>query len=243
MITICFDFGNTSCKAAVFHDRDIIEAVTLSESIADDVSALIQKHKPNRSILTSVINHDPQIETLLNEKTSFHLLTAGSKLNFSLAVGKPETTGTDRIAIIAAAIDCYPNKNNLIISLGSCITYNFVNQYGQFLGGAISPGLEMRFKSMNDYTAKLPKVSAEWNTPLIGYDTKTNIQSGVVHGIINEIEGFINDYAERYDNFNVVLTGGNSPYFAVQLKKRIFADLNFLFKGLYALQQINQPNN
>lgn len=243
MNTICFDFGNTSCKAAVFNDRNIIQVVTLSESILDDVSALLQKYKPSRSILASVIHHDPKIEMMLKQNSIFHLLTSISDLNFSISVGKPETIGTDRIALIAAAIDCYPNKNNLIISLGSCITYNFVNQYKQFLGGAISPGLEMRFKSVNDYTAKLPKVSAEWNTPLIGYDTKTNIQSGVINGIINEIEGFIDSYAQRYDNFNVILTGGNCSYFAGQLKKRIFAEQNFLFKGLYALQQINEPNN
>jgi type III pantothenate kinase len=123
--------------------------------------------------------------------------------------------------------------------LGSCITYNFINQYQQFLGGAISPGLDMRFKSMHDYTAKLPLVSADWNFPLIGYDTKTNLQSGVIVGIINEIEGFIEKYGEKYGNFNVVLTGGNSTYFASQLKYKIFADQHFLFKGLYALSEIN----
>jgi type III pantothenate kinase len=100
----------------------------------------------------------------------------------------------------------------------------------------------MRFNSLHDYTAKLPKVEADWNFPLIGYDTKTNLQSGVIVGVTAEIDGFIDRYSERYDNFNVILTGGNSPYFAGQLKNKIFADKNFLFKGLYALSQLNQTD-
>jgi type III pantothenate kinase len=99
--------------------------------------------------------------------------------------------------------------------------------------------MDMRFRAMHEYTAKLPLVQAEWNIPLIGYDTKTNLQSGVIYGIIGEIDGMIDKYEQRYGNFNVLLTGGNSAYFASQLKKRIFADSNFLFKGLYALSEIN----
>ena len=114
-----------------------------------------------------------------------------------------------------------------------------MNHLAHFLGGSISPGMDMRFRSMHEYTAKLPLVQAEWNIPLIGYDTKTNLQSGVIMGMANEIEGFIGKYNERYGNFNVVLTGGNSAYFASQLKNKIFADSNFLFKGLYALSELN----
>ena len=135
--------------------------------------------------------------------------------------------------------DFYPEKNNLVIGLGSCITYNFINQYHQFLGGGISPGMDMRFRSMHDYTAKLPLITASWNFPLIGYDTKTNMLSGVINGMTSEIDGIIEKYDAKYGNFNVVLTGGNSAYFASQLKKKIFADHNFLFKGLYALSELN----
>jgi type III pantothenate kinase len=99
--------------------------------------------------------------------------------------------------------------------------------------------MDMRFKSMHEYTAKLPLVEQTWNIPLIGYDTKTNLQSGVIIGISNEINGFIEKYNEKFGNFNVVLTGGNSVYFASQLKNKIFADVNFLFKGLYALSELN----
>ena len=239
MTTICFDFGNSRLKAAVFSGDNIIEEVTLNDDSIESIQVLLDKHKPAKTILSSVINHNIEIETVLSNQTKFHKLSAASKLNFTISVGKPETVGVDRLALLAGAAYFHPNKNNLIIGLGSCITYNFINEKAQFLGGSISPGMNMRFKSMHDYTAKLPLVAEDWNFPLIGYDTKTNLQSGVIVGIISEIAGFIEIYGEKFGNFNVVLTGGNSTYFASQLKNKIFADINFLFKGLYALSELN----
>ena len=99
--------------------------------------------------------------------------------------------------------------------------------------------MEMRFKTMHEYTDKLPLVQKDWNFPVIAYDTKTNLQSGVIAGITYEIRGFIDFYAEKYGNFNVVLTGGDAGYFARRLKNKIFADLNFLFKGLYVISEVN----
>ncbi|MFZ4770750.1 MAG: type III pantothenate kinase [Ferruginibacter sp.] len=199
----------------------------------------MDQFKPERTILSSVVNHNESIENLLAQNSHFHKISQFTEINFTTPVGKPETIGADRLALMSAAVHFYPGKNSLVIGLGSCITYNFINQYHQFLGGAITPGMDMRFKSMHDYTAKLPIVTADWNFPLIGYDTKTNLQSGVIVGIVNEIEGFIQKYGEKFGNFNVVLTGGNSTYFASQLKYKIFADQHFLFKGLYALSEIN----
>lgn len=239
MITLCLDFGNTRLKAAIFTQDNFTTDMVIEGDPLAFIESLIAQYKPGKSILSSVINHDVAIETLLASKTKFHKLTYATKLNFSSPVGKPETIGADRLALVAAAVHFYPGKNNLVIGLGSCITYNFVNHLAHFLGGSISPGMDMRFRSMHEYTAKLPLVQAEWNIPLIGYDTKTNLQSGVIMGMANEIEGFIGKYNERYGNFNVVLTGGNSAYFASQLKNKIFADSNFLFKGLYALSELN----
>jgi type III pantothenate kinase len=237
--TLCFDFGNTRLKCGIFEKDVFIEEIILPDSDIATIESLLQKYQPQNSILSSVIQHNEAIELVLSEKTRFHKLSHLTTLNFSAAVGKPESIGADRLALIAAAVHFYPGKNNLVIGLGTCITYNFINQYNQFMGGAISPGMELRFKSMHDYTALLPLVKKEWNFPVIAYDTKTNMQSGVIAGITFEIDGFIDYYAERYGNFNVVLTGGDSAYFAGQLKNKIFADLNFLFKGLYAISEVN----
>jgi type III pantothenate kinase len=237
--TVCLDFGNTRLKAGIFNNDHFEGELVLTDDSEASIASLLQQFQPHKVVLSSVINHRADLETQLAAGRAFHMLSHLTQINFTTPVGKPETIGADRLALMAAAAHFYPKQNNLVIALGSCITYNFINQYQQFLGGAISPGLDMRFKSMHDYTAKLPLVSADWNFPLIGYDTKTNLQSGVIVGIINEIEGFIEKYGEKYGNFNVVLTGGNSTYFASQLKYKIFADQHFLFKGLYALSEIN----
>jgi type III pantothenate kinase len=208
----------------------------------DDVAtaeALLNQFQPQKSILSSVINHNPAFEQLLQQHTTFHLLNHHTKLPFTTPVGKPETIGADRLALCAAAVQLAPGKNNLIIALGTCITYNFLNKYHEFLGGGISPGMDMRFKTLQTFTAKLPLIKEDWNFPLIGYDTRTNILSGVILGMAKEIDGFIDAYKERYGNFNVLLTGGNCTYFVPHLKNQIFADPDLLFKGLYAISEYN----
>ena len=237
--TLCFDFGNTRLKVAVFENELFKEEVILPDDEITTFENLLAKYQPQKAILASVIDHNPDIEVLLAEKTMFHKLSHLTRANFTTPVGKPESIGADRLALSAAAVHYFPRKNNLVIGMGSCITYNFINQYHQFIGGSISPGMEMRFRALETFTSKLPLVQAEWNYPLIGYDTKTNMQSGVIAGISFEMVGFIESYAGKYNNFNVVLTGGDTPYFARQLKYRIFADSNFLFKGLYALSETN----
>lgn len=237
--TICFDFGNTRLKVAVFENGIFREEIVLPDDKTETVEKLLSTHKPQKTILSSVIDHNVDIEKQLAAQTTFHKVSHLTKTNFTTPVGKPETIGSDRLALSAAAVHFYPGKNNLVIALGSCITYNFINQDHQFIGGSISPGMEMRFKAMQVFTAKLPLVQKDWNFPLIGYDTKTNMQSGVIAGIAYEIDGFIDSYARKYGNFNAVLTGGDTTYFAGQLKNKIFADSNFLFKGLYALSETN----
>jgi type III pantothenate kinase len=237
--TICFDFGNTRLKAAIFKENELLDIAILSKGDAAEVAELIHKWSPEKSILSSVIHHDKDIETLLSEKTSFHLLGPTSVINFTSPVGKPETIGADRLAIIAAAVDKFPNQHSLAISLGTCITYNFVNNQHHFLGGSISPGMQMRFKAMHEQTALLPLITPSSEFTLVGYDTKTNLLSGVILGIAAEIDGIIGAYEQKYANFNVLLTGGDICYFAPHLKKRIFADQNLLFKGLYAICEKN----
>ena len=237
--TLCFDFGNTRLKVAVFHDRELKEVITLENDEPSTIEKLLSTTHANRSILSSVINHHPALEELLMKKTKFHKLDHHSKIPFTTPVGKPETIGADRLALCAAAVMQFPHSHNLVVGLGTCITYNFINKYHEFLGGSISPGMEIRFRSLKEFTAKLPLISKEWNFPLIGYDTKTNILSGVFLGMAKEIDGIIDAYKEKYGNFNVLLTGGDTPHFVSYLKNKIFADPDLLFKGLYAIGETN----
>ncbi len=239
--TLCFDFGNTRKKVAVFRGDEMKESVVLFDDSVETIQTLINRVKPDKSILSSVIDHNKAIEDVLAAVTKFHKLSHLTKVAFTTPVGKPETIGADRLALSAAAVHFYPSSNNLVIGMGSCVTYNFINKYHEFIGGAISPGLEMRLKSLNYYTAKLPLVKADSNVPLIGYDTTTNILTGVVLGLAKEIDGFIEAYRGRFRNFNVLLTGGDIVYLASHLKNKIFADPDLIFKGLYAISEVNNP--
>ena len=239
MNTLCFDLGNTRMKAAYFQNGKLTDLIILENDAVETIDNLLKKFNPQKTILSSVINHHPEIENVLTVKTKFHKLSHLSILPFKTAVGKPETIGADRLALSAAAVYFFPNQHNLVIGLGSCVTYNFINKDHEFLGGGISPGMEMRMKALNQFTAKLPVIIPDGNVPLIGYDTATNILSGVVMGMANEIDGFISAYKQRYSNFNVHLTGGDIVHLAPHLKNQIFADPELIFKGLYAISEIN----
>jgi type III pantothenate kinase len=238
--TLCLDFGNTRCKAAVFKANELSEVIILSGNNPEEIEHILTTTNPSFIILSSVINHHPETEELLRSHGSFHKLSHETKLPFTIPVGKPESIGADRLALCAAAVTIFPEKNHLVIGLGTCITYNFINKKNQFLGGSISPGLEMRFNSMHTQTALLPLVKMDWNFPLVGYDTKTNLLSGVALGMAKEIDGIIDAYEEKYDQLQVMLTGGDTLHFAPLLKKQIFADPNLIFKGLYAISLCNR---
>jgi type III pantothenate kinase len=221
-------------------DGKFLKEQVLADGGEETIRTLIDQYHPDRSILSSVIDHNPAMEDLLRQTTSFHKLDHHSRVPVTTPVGKPETIGADRLALVVAAVTLFPGKNNLVIGLGSAITYNYVNKYNEFVGGGISPGMEMRFKSLQAFTAKLPLVKADWNFPLAGYDTRTNILSGVILGMAKEVDGIIEAYEEKYDNFNVLLSGGDAVYFTRHLKKKIFADPYLIYKGLYAISVFNQ---
>lgn len=237
--TLCFDFGNTRLKCAVFEGREFKEERILFTAEETSIQELIDEFHPAKSILSSVINHPLAIEGLLARHTRFHKLGHTSRLPLTTPVGKPETIGADRLAICAAAVDLFPESHNLAIGLGTCITYNYINNRHEFLGGSISPGMNMRFRAMHEQTALLPLVAADADFPLVGFDTRTNILSGVILGMCKEIDGIIEAYAEKYKNFNVLLTGGDMGFFVPHLKNKIFADPNLIYKGLYAISEYN----
>jgi len=244
-VTLCFDFGNTRLKCGLFIIDQLSEVLTLEDDSIASIKLLLDKYNPENTILSSVINHNVEIEKLLSQRTSFLKLDSSTKLPFTTPVPKPETIGADRLALAASAVYFYKGKNNLVIALGSCITYNFINKYNSFIGGSISPGMEMRFKSLHAFTAKLPLLNSEsipaaWNFPLIGYDTNTNILSGVILGMAAEIDGIINRYKEKFNDCNVILTGGDTGSFEGHLQNSNFADPWLILKGLYAINKYNR---
>ncbi len=236
MKTLCLDFGNSRMKAASF-TNGIFESETIVSSF-DELNQLLNEHPSEQRILASVLELDQQALDRM-KANRVHILGPTSRLNFKIAVQKPDTIGADRLALMASAAQRFSKQHTLVIALGTCITYNFLDANDNFLGGSISPGMQMRFRALHEQTAKLPLVQDDWNIPAIGYDTKTNLQTGVILGMTHEIDGFIDWYRNRYPEINLVLTGGHCMHFAGRLKNRIFADPNFLYQGLYALSQLN----
>ncbi len=238
--TLCFDFGNTRLKCAVFTNGELTDVLVLNDDSSDTVLNLVTEYKPVRSLLSSVINHNPELEGILQQHTDFHKLSHLSKLPVKTPVGKPETIGADRLGLVVGAIHQFPDNHCLVIGLGSCITFNFVNKLHEFLGGGISPGLEMRFRSMHEFTAKLPLVKADGNFPLIGYDTRTNMLSGVILGMCKEIDGIVSEYTAKYARLKIFLTGGDMHFFKPHLTSDIVYDPYLMYKGLYAISEENR---
>ena len=239
--TICFDFGNTRLKAGIFSGRIFLEEVVLAGPGPEHLHPLLEKVRPDKTILSSVINHPPEINDLLASYGRFHLLNHASQLPITTPVGKPETIGADRLAICAAAVDLFPHQHCLASGLGTCITYNFINAAHQFLGGSISPGMNMRFRAMHEQTALLPMAAPVKRFPLVGYDTLTNLQSGVIQGMAAEIDGIIHAYRGKYNELQVLITGGDLFFFDSLLLHPMHRDPYLLFRGLQAICETNLP--
>ena len=238
--TLCFDLGNSRLKCAVFIEEELQEVLVLEDISINTIHQLLQTYKPAYSILSSVIKDTEELEATLSQNTCFHKLGYDSKLSFTSPVAKPQTIGADRLAVCEAAVSLYPKQHVLVIVLGTCITFNYINTQHQFLGGSISPGVYMRFKAMRQHTALLPEVNPELIVPLIGFDTKTNLLSGVQLGISKEIDGIIAEYHERFEDLKVILTGGDAQWIIPFLKQKVEQDDNMLFKGLYAIGKNNR---
>lgn len=242
-INLCIDWGNTSVKASIFQDERLAEIRTFSGADAEtELSSLINQYKPVKAILASVTNHPAAIEDMVKSQVKSYIkLDGNTRLPVMSAYATPETLGADRLALAVGAWAVYPDKNTLIVNVGTCITYNFTQKNKTFRGGAISPGLHMRLKAMHEFTDKLPLVPVEGELLLLGYDTATCMRSGAVFGMACEIDGMVNEYAAQYQDFNAILTGGDAAFFAGKLKSKIFADSELLSRGLNLILNYNVP--
>ncbi|MCH4553565.1 type III pantothenate kinase [Aestuariibaculum lutulentum] len=240
-MNLVIDVGNTLVKLAVFGENRLIEKQVVDLSIILEALKDLKRTYTNiqRAIVSSVGNLET--DTIEEIKSMFNLLVIDSTANlpFTNRYQTPKTLGVDRIGLVCAAVTEFPNTNTLIIDAGTCITYDFVTSENEYLGGAISPGLRMRYKSLNNLTANLPLLDTEMPESIIGDSTINSIHSGVVYGVLNEIEGIILNYQEKYSDLTVILTGGDCNFLSKQLKSTIFVNLNFLLEGLNQILQFN----
>ena len=237
-MNLTLDIGNTQSKLAVFNNSLVVVKTFDSEFIIDEIDSFLLLYPSIKNLIVCSVTDI----TLNLEKYNFnnvHFVSSSSNIPFENLYLSKDSLGNDRIALVSSASISYPGKNVLIIDAGSCITYDFINDKNQYLGGAISPGLNMRYKSLNEFTSKLPLVSFESSDKLIANQTIDSINVGVANGVVFEIEGFVRQYLSEYDNLTVILTGGNSDFLSNQLKISIFANQNFLLEGLNNLIKLN----
>lgn len=241
-VNLCIDWGNTLVKAGLFEAGKLTASYTYpSHDALIRIIDLVDEHTPAYAILSSVSGKSAELESLLMAKVKkLIVMTDRTPLPIMNAYSS-DSVGVDRLAMAVGVYNEYPCKNNLVVCLGTCITYNFIQNNRTFRGGAISPGLHMRLKAMHEFADKLPSVGIDGETLLLGYDTETCMRSGAVFGIVSEVDGMVNEFKSKYGDFNAVLTGGDMAYFAGKLKCEIFADPDIILKGLNIILKHNVP--
>ena len=239
-MNLAIDIGNTLQKTALFKNKKLIEFYPLEKISVDDLEQLYLIHPDiSASIISSVTNYDTHIRAFLEEKGSFIEFSETTSIPISNHYSTPETLGEDRLAAVVAANNLFPNNNCLVIQAGTCITFEFIDQHKNYLGGAISPGIDMRLKALDTFTGKLPLIKRKENIDLIGTTTDSSILSGVMNGILEEVEGIITRYQNLYPGLMVVLSGGDMNYFDKRLKNNIFALPNIVLTGLNIILDYN----
>lgn len=231
---LAIDIGNTRTKFAIFDGREILQSSRLQNEALERNNKLLQSKEISSLIVSSVNELAEKKLELDGLKVPKLLLSHTTPLPFKLEYQSPDTLGKDRIAAVAGAQAQFPNQNTLVIDAGTCVTYDFLTAEGAYLGGAISPGVQLRLRAMNSYTSKLPLLKWEGveRPKSVGSTTITSMLSGVVNGLIAEMNGFIDSYEKQYNSMKIVITGGDANFFVKELKNGIFADPNLVLKGL-----------
>jgi type III pantothenate kinase len=237
---LIIDIGNTNVKAAVFEKDTLLDVVVFEKGkILSEIKKILKKHPISKAVMSNVASISEVKLKKIQAFVEIIFISSFTRVPFVNLYKTPKTLGVDRIALAAAAVSQFPYKNVLVVDAGSCITFDFVTAKKEYLGGAISPGIQMRFHSLNHFTANLPLLVKEEAPSFIGFSTKESINSGVVNGVLQEIEGVISQYKNKYLDLTVVLTGGDTNFLSKQLKSSIFANQNLLLQGLNYLLNFN----
>ena len=240
---LIIDIGNTYAKLAVFEGGNLIEMKIVEDIGSSQVERILSTYPSiNSAILSDVRGQSNDISKLLANRVFFIELGHTTPVPFTNLYKTPETLGKDRIAAAAAAVKMFPGKNTLVIDAGTCITYDLVNDKSEYLGGAISPGIKMRYKALHDFTGKLPLVQAndDDEPKVIGNNTSNSIYSGVQKAVLLEVGAMINEYQTIFPDLKIVLSGGDYFYFDKNLKSNIFAAPNIVLTGLMEILDFNE---
>lgn len=240
-MNLIVDVGNTYVKFAIYKNENLIYKISFELSKFENQYKVLKNDFPKlKSAIISSVGRlsKKQIELIGNDLKVLEL-SSKTKLPFNNLYKTPKTLGVDRMALVSASVNRFEYKNVLIIDAGTCITYDFITSKNDYLGGSISPGIRLRYIALNNLTANLPLLETNQPKTIIGDTTESSIHSGVVFGVIKEIDGIIDQYQEKYLDLTVILTGGDAKILSNQLKNSIFANSNFLLEGLNFILDYN----
>jgi type III pantothenate kinase len=242
---LTIDVGNSRIKSAVFENNTLIEASVFSnENFQTEIENILNKNqKIMVLVVASVGKLEKQAFESFSNRVKVYFISRESSFPFQNKYATPSTLGIDRMVLSAGAVLQFPKKNRLIVDAGTCVTYDFVDENNNYQGGAISPGIRLRYEAMHNYTANLPLLSIEEPENIIGNSTNESLHSGVINGLTFEIEGYIDSLMSKNENFIIILTGGDANFLAKRLKNTIFANSNFLLESLNNLYQYQIKND
>ena len=243
-MNLVIDIGNSRVKLSVFNRGDVIFTIPLDEITPENIQMLKEEHPSlTQAILSTTRDVSSDLtDYLTNNFDTFIELDSETPLPIENLYETKETLGKDRLAAVVGAFDLYPNTNVLVIDAGTAITFDIINEKGQYLGGNISPGLAMRFKALNKFTGRLPLVQKNDFENLYGRTTEEAIRAGVQHGIVFETDKAIETFKEFYNNLKVIITGGDAKFFDKKLKNSFFVHFNLTALGLNRILEHNGEN-
>ncbi len=239
-MNLIIDAGNSAVKLAFFEEGKLLSTQQIDPVIDQFKGVLVKNPKVESILICDVRGINWSFLNSVFDSKRIFMLDSSWKLPFKIDYKSPKTLGTDRIGLMAAASKMYPNQNVLVIDVGSCITYDLLTDENVYVGGMISPGYQIRYKSLKEFTGKLPLIKHDSIENSLGKDTQTSIQTGVFHGVFYEIQGQIAHFREKYTDLTIILTGGDCMQLSKRLKNPIFANPNFLVKGLDIILEHNK---
>lgn len=229
---LIIDIGNSYIKLAVLNDADIVHSHSAVSFDFSSIEKLINKYGIKSGIYASVRSKQP---SFIQQTTEIiHLIAMRYDLPIPITnkYVTPETLGMDRLASVIGAHSLFPDTHSLVIDMGTCIKYDFVDKDGCYWGGNIAPGLQMRLESMHSMTSKLPLVEKAFNADNLGKSTEEALQNGAVWGIKLEVERFIKILTDEWGQITIILSGGDSKYFGEIIESKIFVLPELVLKGL-----------
>jgi len=240
-MNLVIDQGNSVSKLAVFNSGEMLEYLVEKMLDAEILEPLFEKYPDlTNGILSSVSEYHQGVPALLKKKlNNFIILDAATPLPIINTYTTKDTLGYDRIADAVGAFTIFPGSNVLIIDAGTAITIDLLTENGEFYGGNISPGLDLRFRALHEFTRKLPEVKKKTNYPILGKTTEEAILSGVLSGAVFELNGYIDQLSSQFPDLKIILTGGDFKFFDKKLKNSIFAHSNLNLTGLNRILEYN----